>query len=125
MPTDRTTKLRERLFEKAILTAADMKRLLNVSTPTVQVIIDQGDIPVLQLGRHPRYSAEALAKWLGVEPDHDARTPASTSSGEPGISSCVKTKGGKPIHAGKPYRYAGRVYDGADIIAIAQLLGVA
>ncbi|MFC4124280.1 hypothetical protein [Nocardia rhizosphaerae] len=120
-----TTELEERLMAKPMYSAAELSRMFGLSYNLVRPMLEEAGIKAIPIGAHPRYSTAAIVKWLGVEPDRRPHTPASTSSEEPGISSCVKTKGGKPIHAGKPYRYAGRVYDGADIIAIAQLLGVA
>lgn len=119
-----TAALTARLFRKPMLNEADLRRLLGLSTPTVRTVIEQAGIPAVQLGAHPRYSATALAEWLGVEPDHDVRTLSPSSAGEPGTSCVVRTRGGKEIRAGKPYSFGGRVWDGSDIIAIARVLGV-
>ncbi|MFJ2665639.1 hypothetical protein ACIO14_14920 [Nocardia fluminea] len=120
-----TTELERRLFAKPMLNETDLRHLLGLATQTVKAVIEESGITVVRAGIHQRYPARGLASWLGVKPDHDARTPASTSRGEPGISSCVKTKRGKLIQPGKPYRFSGKVYDGSDVIVIARALGVA
>lgn len=117
-----TTELEARLRAKPMYSATELSRMFDLSYNLAKPLLEQAGIKAIPLGAHPRYSAAAVADWLGVG---DINSPHASSPGEPGTSHVVKTKGGKEIHAGKPYRYGGRVYDGADIIAIAQLLGVA
>ncbi|WP_141718037.1 hypothetical protein [Nocardia altamirensis] len=120
-----TTELERRLRTKPMYSAAELARMFSLTYGLVKPLLETSDITPVQLGMHSRYPTPGLASWLGVEPDHAPRTQTSTSSGEPGISSCVKTKRGTVIRPGKPYRFSGKVYDGSDVIVIARALGVA
>lgn len=116
--------LEQKLTAKPMYGMAELSRLLGLSAYLVKQLFEDAGIKALPMGSHPRYATAAIAKWLGVEPDHDARTLDSSCDGEPGTSSVVKTKRGTVIEPGRPYRFSGKVYDGSDVIVIARALGV-
>lgn len=98
------------------------------SRPFAYKLVQEGKfpVPVHRVGKRYRVPTAPLLRYLGVDDsDHGPHTQAPASSGEPGNSSVVRTKSGKVIQAGKPYRMKGRVWDGSDIITVAKLLGIA
>ncbi|HEY4035892.1 MAG TPA: helix-turn-helix domain-containing protein [Ktedonobacteraceae bacterium] len=47
-----------------LLTIPAVAKMLNVSRPTVYVLIDMEGLPIIRLGRSVRISPVSLQKWL-------------------------------------------------------------
>lgn len=54
----------ERLFDKEILTIADVATLLNLSTKKVYSLAKHGEIPCKRVGRQYRFLHSNLIAWM-------------------------------------------------------------
>jgi len=114
----------------ATVTPKESFRILGFAITKGYTLIQRGEfpVPVHKVGSRLQVPTAPILRYLGVESDdsdHRPLTQGSSSNGEPRNSCVVKTKRGKVIRPNKYYTFRGERWNGADIIAIAQLLGVA
>jgi excisionase family DNA binding protein len=70
-------------MSESLWTAADVAKLLGVSTDWIYAESRAGRIPTVRLGRYRRYRPEAIDQWLLVLEESEPRSNLSTASRRP------------------------------------------
>lgn len=114
----------------SVLNVEEAGRALGIDRVQAYTLVKYGGfpVPVRKVGQRYRISTETVLKYLGVErveSDHSPHTQGSASHDGDANSPVVRTKRGKVIHPDARYKVGGRSYAGAEIIAVARVLGVA